>query len=102
LGIHPDQRAKISTPGQSAGFPADAVEDAVEGAYKELPYNAVAQSVFALLYRTENGDHSGKHPESWAGRMIRGVDEPCLFRMKGLCNLRRAQGISWQKITASL
>src|SRR5271156_6984788 len=32
------------------GFLADAVEDAVEGAYKDLPYVAVAQSVFALLY----------------------------------------------------
>src|SRR6202044_937500 len=31
-------------------FLADAVEDAVEGAYKELPYTAVAQAVFALLY----------------------------------------------------
>src|SRR5579863_2643786 len=31
-------------------FLADAVEDAVEGAYKELPYVAVAHAVFALLY----------------------------------------------------
>src|SRR5580698_1901230 len=31
-------------------FLADAVEDAVEGAYKELPYAAVAQAVVALLY----------------------------------------------------
>src|ERR1700733_11503530 len=31
-------------------FLADAVEDAVEGAYKDLPYSAVAQAVFALLY----------------------------------------------------
>ena len=31
-------------------FLADAVEDAVEGAYKDLPYTAVAQAVFALLY----------------------------------------------------
>src|SRR5471030_2407990 len=31
-------------------FLADAVEDAVEGAYKELPYAAVAQAVFALIY----------------------------------------------------
>ena len=32
------------------GFLADAVEDAIEGAYKDLPYVAVAQSLFALLY----------------------------------------------------
>ena len=31
-------------------FLADAVEDAVEGAYKDLPYATVAQAVVALLY----------------------------------------------------
>ena len=31
-------------------FLADAVEDFAEGAYKELPYAAFAQSVFALVY----------------------------------------------------
>src|SRR5215468_1506951 len=31
-------------------FLANAVEDVVEGAYQELPYNATAQAVFALVY----------------------------------------------------
>src|SRR5689334_14032280 len=31
-------------------FIADAVEDTAEGAYKDLPYAAFAQAVFALLY----------------------------------------------------
>jgi len=31
-------------------FLANAVEDVIEGAYKELPYCAIAQSVFALVY----------------------------------------------------
>src|SRR5271154_2054433 len=31
-------------------FLADAVEDVLEGAYKELPYAAFSQSVFALIY----------------------------------------------------
>src|SRR3977135_2184397 len=31
-------------------FLADAVEDFAEGAYKDLPYYAVAQAVFALTY----------------------------------------------------
>jgi uncharacterized membrane protein YkvA (DUF1232 family) len=31
-------------------FLADAVEDAAEGAYKELPYLAFSQAVFALIY----------------------------------------------------
>jgi uncharacterized membrane protein YkvA (DUF1232 family) len=31
-------------------FQADTVEDVMEGAYKDLPYVAVAQAVFALIY----------------------------------------------------
>ena len=31
-------------------FLADAVEDTAEGAYKQLPYIAFAQAVFALIY----------------------------------------------------
>jgi uncharacterized membrane protein YkvA (DUF1232 family) len=31
-------------------FLADAVEDTMEGAYKDLPYAAVSQAIFALLY----------------------------------------------------
>jgi uncharacterized membrane protein YkvA (DUF1232 family) len=31
-------------------FLANAVEDAAEGAYKDLPYAAFAQAVFALIY----------------------------------------------------
>jgi hypothetical protein len=31
-------------------FLADAVEDTAEGAYKDLPYVAFAQAVFALIY----------------------------------------------------
>ena len=31
-------------------FLADAVEDCVEGAYKDLPYVAIGQAVFALVY----------------------------------------------------
>ncbi len=31
-------------------FLADAVEDCLEGAYKDLPYAAIGQAVFALVY----------------------------------------------------
>jgi uncharacterized membrane protein YkvA (DUF1232 family) len=31
-------------------FLADAVEDTMEGAYKDLPYAALSQAVFALVY----------------------------------------------------
>lgn len=36
--------------GSQLDFLANAVEDAVEGAYKDLPFYAVAHAVFALLY----------------------------------------------------
>jgi uncharacterized membrane protein YkvA (DUF1232 family) len=36
--------------GDQLEFLADAVEDFAEGAYKELPYSAVAQATFALIY----------------------------------------------------
>ena len=36
--------------GHQLEFLANAVEDSAEGAYKELPYYAVAQATFALIY----------------------------------------------------
>jgi uncharacterized membrane protein YkvA (DUF1232 family) len=36
--------------GEQLEFLADAVEDTVEGAYKELPFVALAQAAFALIY----------------------------------------------------
>src|SRR5512135_2398788 len=36
--------------GEQLEFLADAVEDTAEGAYKELPYIALAQASFALIY----------------------------------------------------
>src|SRR6478609_11248835 len=36
-------------------FLADAVEDSVEGAYKDLPFYAIAQAVFALIYSHKKG-----------------------------------------------
>jgi uncharacterized membrane protein YkvA (DUF1232 family) len=37
-------------------FLADAVEDFAEGAYKDLPYFAIAQAVFALTYAHKKVD----------------------------------------------
>jgi uncharacterized membrane protein YkvA (DUF1232 family) len=36
--------------GYQLEFLADALEDSAEGAYKELPYSAIAQAAFALIY----------------------------------------------------
>jgi uncharacterized membrane protein YkvA (DUF1232 family) len=36
--------------GSQLDFLANALEDSVEGAYKDLPFSAIAQATFALLY----------------------------------------------------
>ena len=56
-------------------FLADAAEDAIEGAYKDLPYVGVAQAVFALIYAHKkigmnSRKHSGVGP---GGRFKRGA-----------------------------
>ena len=81
-------------------FLADAVEDAVEGAYKELPYAAVAQAVFALLYAHKK---VGLIPESVLdmGR----ADDSSVVRAvliqneKAFAIYAGTQGADWRKIT---
>src|ERR1700722_10636442 len=82
-------------------FLADAVEDAVEGAYKELPYSAVAQAVFALLYAHKK---MGVIPESVLelGRaddssVVRAV---LLQNEKDFAIYAGKQGVDWRKITS--
>ena len=82
-------------------FLADAVEDAIEGAYKELPYTATAQAVFALLYAHKK---MGIIPDSVLelGR----ADDSSVVRAvliqneKSFSMYANAQGIDWQKITS--
>jgi hypothetical protein len=82
-------------------FLTDAVEDAVEGAYKELPYIAVAQAVFALLYAHKK---MSVMPESILE--LGGADNSSVVRAvliqneKAFAIYAGAQGISWQKITS--
>ena len=81
-------------------FLADAVEDAVEGAYQELPYAAVAQAVFALLYAHKK---TGLIPESVLdmGR----ADDSSVVRAvliqneKAFAIYAGTQGADWRKIT---
>ena len=81
-------------------FLADAVEDSVEGAYKELPYAAVAQAVFALLYAHKK---TGLIPESILdmGR----ADDSSVVRAvliqneKAFAVYAGIQGVDWRKIT---
>ena len=82
-------------------FLADAVEDAVEGAYKDLPYAAVAQAVFALLYAHKK---MGIIPDSILelGR----ADDSSVVRAvliqneKAFAVYAGTQGVNWQKITS--
>jgi uncharacterized membrane protein YkvA (DUF1232 family) len=82
-------------------FLADAVEDVVEGAYKELPYTTVAQAVFALLYAHKK---MGIIPESILG--LGRADDSSVVRAVLIQNEKTfavyagTQGINWQKITS--
>jgi len=82
-------------------FLADAVEDAVEGAYKELPYTAVAQAVFALLYAhkkmsilPESILDMGRADDSSVVRAVLIQNEKAFSIYAG------SQGVNWQKITS--
>ena len=82
-------------------FLADAVEDATEGAYKDLPYVAIAQAVFALIYAHKK---HGIIPESVLdlGR----ADDSSVVRAALIQNEKAfavyagKQGIDWRKITS--
>lgn len=81
-------------------FLADAVEDAVEGAYLELPYVAISQAVFALIYAHKK---MGIIPDSILelGR----ADDSSVVRAVLIQNERAfstyasVQGLNWRKIT---
>ena len=82
-------------------FLADAMEDAIEGAYKDLPYIAVAQAVFALVYAHKK---NGIIPESVLelGR----ADDSSVVRAvliqneKAFAIYAGKQGLDWRKITS--
>lgn len=82
-------------------FLANAVEDAVEGAYKELPYQAVAQAVFALIYAHKKG---GVIPDSVLS--LGYADDSSVVRAVLIQNERAfaiyagTQGTDWQRITS--
>jgi len=81
-------------------FLADAVEDFAEGAYKELPYYAVAQALFALTYAHKKVDiipdlipNSGRADDSSVVRAVLIQNE------KAFAQYSTAQGFDWSKIT---
>ena len=82
-------------------FLADAVEDVVEGAYRELPYAALAQALFALIYAHKK---VGIVPEGILE--LGGADNSSVVRAvliqneKAFAVYAGTQRISWQKITS--
>jgi len=82
-------------------FLADAVEDVIEGAYKELPFIAIAQAVFALIYAHKK---TGIIPEGVLE--LGGADNSSVVRAvliqneKAFAIYAGTQGVDWRKITS--
>lgn len=82
-------------------FLADATEDALEGAYKELPYSALAQALFALVYAHKK---VGIIPDSILSlgyadnsSVVRAV---LIQNEKAFAIYAGMQGQDWQRITS--
>jgi uncharacterized membrane protein YkvA (DUF1232 family) len=82
-------------------FLADAVEDSVEGAYKELPYVAVAQALFALVYAhkkmgviPDTVQDLGRADDSSVVRAVLIQNEKAFAIYAG------KQGVDWRQITS--
>ena len=82
-------------------FLANAVEDAAEGAYKEMPYTAIAQSVFALIFAHKK---LGIIPDSVLN--LGYADDSSVVRAvliqneKAFAVYAGTQGVDWRKITS--
>ena len=81
-------------------FLADAVEDCYEGVYKDLPYFAMAEAVFALTYAHKQVDiipdsivDLGHADDSSVVRAVIMQNEQAFGKYA------KSQGISWQRIT---
>jgi len=83
-------------------FLAAAVEDFAEGAYKDLPFFAVAEAVFALTYAHNKVDlipdvvpNLGRADDSSVVRAVLIQNE------KALARYAEATGVDWRKITSN-
>jgi uncharacterized membrane protein YkvA (DUF1232 family) len=82
-------------------FLANAVEDAAEGAYKELPYMALAEAVFALAYAhkkidliPDNNASLGRADDSSVVRAV------LIQHEKAFARYAANQGVDWVRITS--
>jgi uncharacterized membrane protein YkvA (DUF1232 family) len=82
-------------------FLTEAVEDAAEGAYKDLPYHAFAGAVFALIYahRKEDliPDHKGDLGRADDSSVVRAV---LIQYEKAFAAYATSRGVSWPSITS--
>jgi uncharacterized membrane protein YkvA (DUF1232 family) len=82
-------------------FLADAVEDSLEGAYKELPYFAVAQAVFALIYAHKKvgiiPDYVPALGRADDSSVVRAV---LIQNEKAFAAYASSRGLNWTKITS--
>ena len=83
-------------------FLADAVEDFAEGAYKELPYVAFAEAVFALTYANKQ---VGIIP-NFTPFMSRADDSSVvravlMQNQKAFARYAEAQGLEWNSVTSN-
>ena len=83
-------------------FLADAAEDFAEGAYKELPYWAFAQAIFALTYAHKKVDvipdmipDLGRADDSSVVRAVLIKNEKSFAKYAAL------HGVNWSKITSN-
>jgi uncharacterized membrane protein YkvA (DUF1232 family) len=82
-------------------FLANAVEDSAEGAYKDLPYYAVAQAVFALTYAHRKVDivpdvlpDVGRADDSSIVRTVLVLNE------RAFAEYAKSQNVNWAKISS--
>jgi hypothetical protein len=82
-------------------FLADVVEDFAEGADKELPYCAVAQAVFALMYvHKKVGIIPGQVPELNKADNSSVVRAVLIQNEKALSAYALRHGVEWSTVTS--
>ena len=82
-------------------FLANAVEDSAEGAYKDLPYYALAQAVFALTYAHRKVDIvPDVIPDVGRGDDSSVVRAVLLQNEKAFAKYAESQSVNWTKITS--
>ena len=87
--------------GYQLEFLANAVEDSADGAYKELPYSAIAQATFALIYAHKR---VGIIPDSILN--LGRADDSSVVRAvliqneKAFAIYAASQDVDWSKVTS--